>query len=399
MSLTPRLRVRDGMRVLVTGATRNSGLAVIRALGRAGLRPVGADDRTFPLGLRSRYSERYHVYPSMDAEGLKHVLREARPDAFLPLATWSVRETVQQRAAFAALAALNLPEWRAFETVFDRRRLAAACDSARVPCAALLSTDDALRRLERGGNEALVVVKPAVERGGARGVRYCREPAALCCALEEASRAFGDAVVQEYVPGPPSAMRTVTLVYGRGGELLARFTTRKIRSWPASGGVTAVCESTDDPALAVSLARLFEAIGWRGPAEAELKIDERDGRARLIEINPRFPGYVGFSVACGINLPQIAALAAAGREAEVQRCPPYVAGRRYVSFAPFLRSAASEIRRPGGGLRAAVASCREIAPWAAGNCRDWSDPLPRVGKLLQEIASFAARGDGRPPRP
>ena len=47
----------------------------------------------------------------------------------------------------------------------------------------------------------------------------------------------------------------------------------------------------------------FESLRWRGPAEVELKIDARDGEAKVIEVNPRLPGYVGFPIAW-VHLPR-----------------------------------------------------------------------------------------------
>lgn len=49
--------------------------------------------------------------------------------------------------------------------------------------------------------------------------------------------------------------------------------------------------------------RLVEATCWRGPFEFEFIRDARDDRYLLIEINPRFPAWVGFPAELGANFP------------------------------------------------------------------------------------------------
>ena len=54
--------------------------------------------------------------------------------------------------------------------------------------------------------------------------------------------------------------------------------------------------------------------GWRGPFEIECVADGAD--IVLIEINPRFPAWVGFSAGVGVNLPERLAQRLFGEKAE-----------------------------------------------------------------------------------
>lgn len=60
--------------------------------------------------------------------------------------------------------------------------------------------------------------------------------------------------------------------------------------------------SIDDPALLKASVSLAKAISWRGPLEVEVMRDAQ-GQYQLIEINPRFPAWIYFSVGVGRNLP------------------------------------------------------------------------------------------------
>jgi len=50
---------------------------------------------------------------------------------------------------------------------------------------------------------------------------------------------------------------------------------------------------------------LMTEMKWRGVAEAEFKIDARDGVPKLMEVNPRFWAYLRLPVACGVNFPHL----------------------------------------------------------------------------------------------
>jgi carbamoyl-phosphate synthase large subunit len=70
------------------------------------------------------------------------------------------------------------------------------------------------------------------------------------------------------------------------------------------------------PELTESLAALLAHIRWTGPADAELIRDGVRERFVLIEVNPRFPAWIGFSGMVGPNLPRQLLLAAFDRSAE-----------------------------------------------------------------------------------
>jgi len=89
---------------------------------------------------------------------------------------------------------------------------------------------------------------------------------------------------------------------------------------------------------------LFEEVRWRGPAEAELKVDERDGRAKILEINPRFSGAIHFPISCGVNLPALLCRAALGERLPRVQGAQYAAGARYVDTMRWAAAVLAELR-------------------------------------------------------
>jgi biotin carboxylase len=77
----------------------------------------------------------------------------------------------------------------------------------------------------------------------------------------------------------------------------------------------------NEPRLEAGFSRFLHSLGWTGPAEGEFIRDEVTDRFHLIEVNPRFTGWIYYSAALGCNQPLVAVLAALGQEADVPK--PY----------------------------------------------------------------------------
>jgi D-aspartate ligase len=109
---------------------------------------------------------------------------------------------------------------------------------------------------------------------------------------EAASDADGDrqspgVILQEYVPPEESEDWITHLYCGAGSRCEVMFTGVKVRSWPATAGVTACAYSIVNPALAELSARLCEQVGFRGIADLDWRFDLRDGEYKLVDFNPR----------------------------------------------------------------------------------------------------------------
>jgi predicted ATP-grasp superfamily ATP-dependent carboligase len=365
--------------VAVSGAATTHGLAAIRDLGRGGHEVVGTTFRPIAFNARSRWSRRYLTLPSpRDAGALLEALARAEVQALLPMESSLVGTLSRHESEVQRRLSVAIPPLEGFLDAYDNRRTLERCQRLGIPAPRLFRRPEDAR--------GMVVVKPREDVGSARGVAFCRDAGELGQALA-ACRALGEPVVQEYVPGDTQAMRTVVLLFDRKTRLVAHFTTQKLEQYPATGGVTAMSVSTDERELVELVLPFFDALRWRGPAEVELKVDARDGQAKVIEVNPRLPGYVGFAVACGLHLPRLAVQVALG---ETPIASGYAVGCRYVH--PGLHAKAVIHAWRTGALTGARL-WREIpglltAPWL--RWEDVIDPLPRLAKALDEVKGIEA---------
>jgi len=98
------------------------------------------------------------------------------------------------------------------------------------------------------------------------------------------------------------------------GETIAKFSHRRLREKPPSGGVSVLRESIgmDDELLFYSEC-LLKALAWEGVAMVEFKRDEVRGGFRLMEVNGRFWGSLQLAIDAGVNFPLLLAERAQGR--------------------------------------------------------------------------------------
>jgi biotin carboxylase len=146
--------------------------------------------------------------------------------------------------------------------------------------------------------------------------------------------------------------------------------------------VTASGKSTHEPELTELVMPFFREVKWSGAAEVELKRDARDGRFKVIEINPRFPGYLRLPQASGLDLPVLAVRAALGDEpAEGGGLPPYREGVTYVAPTSFFATVMGDAKEAGwmAAMRRARADARGAGPVV---CSLLSDPWPVVTRSV-----------------
>jgi len=300
--------------VLITDAGGEHALAVIRSLGRRGIRVVAADSTRWTRGGFSRFCTARAVYPSPVRgvrefrEGLGRLIDVFKPEILLPmtlrtiLAMTPVRREIESRVRLAPL-----PSEESLSVAADRRAtigLAASLGLA-VPHTVVLR-DPADLAVLRSILAYPVVIKPRSSESptAAGGIalsgspEYCPGPDELSGAYLSVHRRAPSPLIQEFIPGDGYG---ISALYDRG-RLKALFAHRR-RPRPGDPG-GALGESVAPPPDMVEPARaLLEALQWHGAATVEFKRDARDGRPRLMQIDGRLWNSLPLAVASGIDVP------------------------------------------------------------------------------------------------
>jgi predicted ATP-grasp superfamily ATP-dependent carboligase len=175
-----------------------------------------------------------------------------------------------------------------------------------------------------------------------------------------------DLLVQELVSGPETRIESYHAYVGAGGETVAEFTGRKIRTRPREYGFSTAVEITDVPDVTALGRSIIARLGLEGVAKLDFK-RAADGRLVLLEVNPRFSLWHPPAALAGVNLPALVYA-----DLTNQPRPPVHPVRSGVRWVQDIRDARAA-REQGLSLRRWI-------PWAiaaeAKSTFAWSDPMP-----------------------
>lgn len=286
--------------VLVTGSGGAAGVAVVRSLLAAGHRVISADCDPFAAGLYLVPEEDRVVLPRGDAPDFADRLLEEAVDRGVDVVIPTVDEELivasRRRSAFyGAGVTVLVSATAALEGCLDKWRLIRLLEHV-VPVPDSVLLDDAF---DASARVYPLLVKPRTGRGG-RGVTVVHDPAEI-----ERMPCDGSLLVQEFLPGEEYSVDVLVDHSGRARASVPRLRIR------IDSGVAVVARTVRDAELEAYGVAAATAAGIWGPANVQFRRDA-DGTPRLLEINPRFPGTLGVTIAAGVDLPALALADALG---------------------------------------------------------------------------------------
>jgi len=277
-----------------------TGLAVARDLARIGVRVIGIDADRWRPGQISADVTRVEglsdqpVDDSLVAKLIDFAKRSALPPVVIPSADDAVEFLVRHRDELMPHMRISsgLTEDRGGMLV-DKLRFAERCREMAIdtPLTSLPET--------RADIDAFVaaaglpcIVKPRAGhkwRQKLQGAKLLvpQTRAELDHAIDDVVGEPGAVVLQELVPGPEREIVVGACLVGEDGTVRHVVTARKVRQFPLDFGSGALVVTEPLPEVARLSAEILEKLDYRGVCGTEFKLDPRNGRLRLIEINAR----------------------------------------------------------------------------------------------------------------
>jgi len=113
-------------------------------------------------------------------------------------------------------------------------------------------------------------------------------------------------IIQEFIPGDATKLYTLTSYSNKDGKLLAGSVGHKLRQFPPVAGRITSGVLRHDEKLFEQGELFLEKIKFHGLANTEYKLDDRDGKYKLMEINTRLGAWNYSTLYAGLNLVKIA---------------------------------------------------------------------------------------------
>jgi len=369
--------------ILVTDGLWRKSLAVARSLGRAGKQVAVGEMTPLCCAFFSTYCREKLLYPSPRTkpdrfvEFIKDKLKTGKYEAIYPMEEETLLLLGKERDWICEHTLFPFPENAMIESVRDKASLMKTAEQAGFPVPKTILVNNAEELEERIDEVPLpAVIKPRIS-SGARGIEYVREREELIPAYNRVDSKYSRPLIQEFIPG--ESFGVPCLGDGEGG-MPAVFIHRRLRSYPTSGGSSTLAESVESSKLVEIAERWIKHLRWYGVAMLEFRLDERDGRFKLIEMNPRFWGTTALPTACGVNFPLLLYKMAAGEEIpHIREWKTGVKARwlfpgeilHYLDNKDARKNWKTFFKKPGDEYIDLVA--------------DPEDPYPMVGKILSTL--------------
>jgi predicted ATP-grasp superfamily ATP-dependent carboligase len=312
-------------KVLVTDASERAALAVIRSLGKKGIRVIAGDGNSLNAGFLSKYCWkriRYHPPEHNKRLFVKEIisfLKVERPDLLIPVTDFSLIPLAENKEEIEKYAKLASPDYNALLDTYDKYRTFKKAKLIGVPVPSThllqdLGDEKGVKSLSETINYPAVIkprMKPIWIGNKAIFLKvteksYVRTKQELIRRIQEmnkrlASIRFSEGlfIVQDYVEGEGYGVEALM----DGSKPLAVFAHRRIREYPISGGASTLRESAYDKTLMGLGIKLLKGLQWRGIAMVEFK--KKMNKAWMLEVNGRFWGSLPLSIYAGIDFPYL----------------------------------------------------------------------------------------------
>jgi len=120
------------------------------------------------------------------------------------------------------------------------------------------------------------------------GVLIAKTPSellAICKQVEGGN--LSNVMLQEYIPGGDEAVWMFNGYFNSDSDCLFGITGRKIRQYPAYTGATSLGICLPNPTVHETTTRWMKALGYKGILDIGYRYDARDGKYKVLDVNPR----------------------------------------------------------------------------------------------------------------
>jgi predicted ATP-grasp superfamily ATP-dependent carboligase len=311
----------------VLGLEHPRGVAVVRSLGRGGIRVVGVERNPHASGLRSRYLHQILMVADDEARTLSALegFAETAGDLLIPTNDHFVSLVSRHWTRLTGRFTLTVPPWDVLEPLMDKPSCYRLAERAglRTPRTVVprdpAELDEALAGLDLRHHRYILSVRlPGDVPADAATGRMTtvagedRETVRARC-LAIATRTGELPMIVEVVPGRSDRCVGVTMVVGRDHLPVVAYCVRRLQLrlyasdsgfvHPYELGANVYCESVHDPEALRAATRFVRVARFYGAITVEFRRDARDDGLTLIKADPRVVRATSLSGALGRDVP------------------------------------------------------------------------------------------------
>jgi len=374
--------------VIISGIHNVNALGVLRGLSRKGIPVIVLDVDQHSMVRYSRHVPRLVSCPNpADNEtGFIKTLIEMghtmdhRP-VYIPTGDAEVMALSKHKDALSSYYHLPVAPFDTISLLVNKKLFFQDVIRRDIPCprTAFPESVSDMRQMAKNMGYPLIVKSAYSHRfiqQFHKKVFVVHSPTELEIVIDLIDGAYPDYYLQEIIPG-----NTLYLFYGyfnRQSLPIGLCGYDKVRQFPKDFGIGTICRSMNRPKPVQDAVAYLQSISYYGLAEPEFKLDPRDGRYKLIEINTRSVTQTQLVSACGVHVEYLAYLDMI--EGNVEPVAPATNGVLWIDEINELHYQLSRIRRGHFNFPEMIEMACEKKVFA-GSAID--DPIPIIVGLIR----------------
>ncbi len=288
------------------------GLAIVRSLGRHGVPVVVVDDE-YSIGRFSKYTTRAVRAPSLrkEKETVDFLLdlgrkMDLRGWVLFPTRDELVAAFSRYRTQLSEIFRVPTPEWEITKWAWNKWNTYSMAEKLDIPIPRTWCPRS-LEDIDKIDAEFPLGVKPSVKEDFFYATKAkawrANSREELKDLFQRASGHVGsnEVLVQEIIPGDGTCQFS-SCVFMKDGVAIGTMEAQRWRQHPPEFGRAATyVESIDLPVVLEPTLRFLRAINYYGLAEVEYKLDPRDGKYKLLDVNARTWGFHALGSPAGVD--------------------------------------------------------------------------------------------------
>ncbi len=297
-------------KVLVLDGMWNKSLASVRSFGRRGFYVAAGEKTRFATALFSKYCNRRLVYPSAKEKTqefinwLERELNMNKYDVLFPMELTTQRVITSNKNKLSKYCHIPFDDSDISLQIQDKAFLMKFANENGLDIPKTYIIDN-LSMIYNLANDIdfPVVIKPRIS-SGSRGIAYVEKRENFITTYLKIHKKYQLPIIQEYIPKGGDAIG-VGMLLNFKSEVKASFVYKRLREYPLKGGPSTLRVSIKMDDAREIAKKLLESLKWTGIAHVEFKVDPRDGKPKLLEVNPRFWGSLQLAIEAGVDFPYL----------------------------------------------------------------------------------------------
>ncbi len=295
----------QGKHILILEGYARQCLPYMRAFKKLGLEVTIYCHSKMNCGFVSRFPDHRVLgtckntkYKETEKNVIK-LVKSGKYDIVLPLVDFSAEILAHHKKELSKYAIILTNDEDVFMRSQDKLEVMRVCMENGLPCPVTLFDLNSVEDVIGSGIRFPIVIKPRIGFG-ARGFNKFYSEQEFREYVTARGIDLKEMVIQECLPD--NCLNASDNVFiDRNGVMKSAFTYASYRYYPLKGGTGTLNGTIDRSDVHATSKKLAELMGIKGCNGIDYMIDPRDGKAKVIEINPRVLACSKIGFVAGVN--------------------------------------------------------------------------------------------------